>query len=554
MFEAILSPSKVSHAAIGAAGNAAPRPLWHPFWFALISALGMTLLLNGPFLSAVQSKVPGQFGLQLNLMAILFLLNVLLLVIFSFRRLQKPMLLAFFAIGALSYYFIDSFGIVIDKEMLQNAFETDPAEAKAVFSVGMVWQVFSLMLFPLLCSGLIKVRAIPHKKFVLHWLIALSLILLSLSSLVASGYSDLAPFFRNYREVKHLALPFSPVSAAVSFAKQELKQQFPDEFVSLGEDAMQPLSAKTAAPRLIVLVLGETARADHFQLNGYARATNPKLSLLPVFSFSDVSSCGTATAHSVPCMFSNMGRQHYDETLAKNSSNVLDVLQKAGIEVTWLDNNSGCKGVCQRVDTELLFAQQHNPLCAEGQCLDEVLLQALDRQLQKPFTSDRLIVLHQLGSHGPEYFKRSSAKDKTFLPECTDKQLQLCQSAEIVNAYDNSIVATDSLLSAVITTLNSHKRNQTALLYLSDHGESLGENGIYLHGLPYWMAPKAQTQVPMLWWMSKAYSASQQLTSDCVAAKQHHPFSHDNLFHSLLGLFQVNTSVYQPALDMFRPC
>jgi lipid A ethanolaminephosphotransferase len=550
MFEAILSPSKVRIAAITSAG----QRLWHPFWFALISALGMTLLLNGPFLAAVQAKVPGQYGLQLDLMAILFLLNLLLLVLFSFRRLQKPMVLTFFAVGALSYYFIDSFGIVIDKEMLQNAFETDPAEAKAVLTVSMVWQVLGLMLFPLLCIGLIKVRTLATKEFLLHWLIALALVLLSLFSLVASGYSELAPFFRNYREVKHLALPFSPVSAAVSFSKQALKQQFPDEFMQLGQDAVQPLAARTEKPRLIVLVLGETARADHFQLNGYARATNPQLSHLPVYSFSDVSSCGTATAHSVPCMFSNMGRQNYDEAIAKNSSNVLDVAQHAGIDVSWLDNNSGCKGVCQRVDTELLFEQQQNPLCTEGQCLDTILLQALEQQLEKPLTADRLIILHQLGSHGPEYFKRSSEKDKAFLPECTDKQLQLCQNAEIVNAYDNSIVATDSLLAAVIHRLNRQHNNQTALLYLSDHGESLGENGIYLHGLPYWMAPKAQTQVPMLWWMSNAYAASQQLTSDCVAAKQHNSYSHDNLFHSLLGMFQIKTTVYQSGKDIFRPC
>lgn len=550
MFEAILSPSKVRIAAITSAG----QRLWHPFWFALISALGMTLLLNGPFLAAVQAKVPAQYGLQLNLMAILFLLNLLLLVLFSFRRLQKPMALLLFAIGAFSYYFIDSFGIVIDKDMLQNAFETDPAEAQAVLTVSMVWQVLGLMLFPLLCSGLIKVRLLPRKEFLLHWIIALLLVLLSLFSLVASGYSELAPFFRNYKEVKHLALPFSPVSAAVSFSKQALKQQFPYEFIQLGQDAVQPLAARTATPRLIVLVLGETARTDHFQLNGYARATNPQLSHLPVYSFSDVSSCGTATAHSVPCMFSIMGRQNYDEAIAKNSSNVLDVLQHAGIDVSWLDNNSGCKGVCQRINTKLLFEQQHNPLCTEGQCLDTILLQALEQQLEKPLTSDRLIVLHQLGSHGPEYFKRSSVKDKAFLPECTDKQLQLCQNAEIVNAYDNSIVATDSLLAAVIHRLNRQHNNQTALLYLSDHGESLGENGIYLHGLPYWMAPKAQTQVPMLWWMSKAYAASQQLTSDCVAAKQHNSYSHDNLFHSLLGMFQIKTTVYQSGKDIFRPC
>jgi lipid A ethanolaminephosphotransferase len=550
MFEAILSQSKSTAVAL----SAGQERLWHPLWFALISALGMTLLLNGPFLAAVQAKVPGQYALQLNLMAILFLLNLLLLVIFSFHRLQKPVVVALFAIGAFSYYFIDSFGIVVDKSMLQNAVETDAAEAMGVLTIGMLWQVIGVMLFPLLCIGLMKVRTLPLKQFFRHWLLALVLVTLSLFSLVASGYSELAPFFRNYREVKHFALPVSPVAAAVSLSSDLVKKQFPTEFMQLGQDAIQPLSVKTEKPRLIVMVLGETARADHFQLNGYARSTNPQLSHLPVYSFTNVSSCGTATAHSVPCMFSNMGRDLYKESQAKNSSNVLDILQYAGIDVSWLDNNSGCKGVCDRVPTQFVFEQQKNPLCHQGQCLDQVLLDALEQQLKTPQSSDKLIVLHQLGSHGPEYFKRSSAKDKAFLPECTDKQLQLCSPSDIVNAYDNSIVATDHLLAAVIARLNSQKNYQTAMFYVSDHGESLGENGIYLHGLPYWMAPKAQTQVPLLWWMSEPYASSAKLTPECVASKRQDSFSHDNVFHSLLGMFQIKTSLYQASKDMFRSC
>lgn len=549
MFEAILSLSKAS----SANGSIDRDRLWHPLWFSLISAIGMTLLLNGPFLAAVQGKVPGQYGLQLNLMAILFLLNLLLLVIFSFSRLQKPVVVVLFSIGAFSYYFIDSFGIVVDKSMLQNAVETDAAEAVGVLTIGMAWHVIAIMLYPFLCIGLMKVRALPLKQFLRHWLLALILVALSLFSLVASSYSDLAPFFRNYRDVKHFALPVSPVAAAVSLSSDIVKKQFPTPFVELGLDAEQPLSVRTEKPRLIVMVLGETARADHFQLNGYARPTNPQLSRLPVYSFTDVSSCGTSTAHSVPCMFSNMGREGYDELQARNSSNVLDILQYAGVEVSWLDNNSGCKGVCDRIPTQFVFEKQHS-LCNEGQCLDEVLLDVLDLQLKTPQSSDKLIVLHQLGSHGPEYFKRSGANHKAFLPECIDKQLQLCTKSGIVNAYDNSIVATDYLLSAVITRLSHQKNYQTAMFYVSDHGESLGENGVYLHGLPYWMAPKAQTHVPLLWWMSESYAISQRLTPECVASKQKDSFSHDNVFHSLLGMFKIRTSLYQYDKDIFRAC
>ncbi|WP_233006971.1 phosphoethanolamine transferase [Rheinheimera faecalis] len=530
------------------------QKLWHPLWFALISALGMTLLLNGPFLSSIQAKVPGQFKLQLCLILLLFLLNFLLAVLVSFRRIQKPVMLLLFVAGAVSYYFITSFGIVIDTSMLQNAMETDTAEARGLLSLSMLWTVSTVMLFPLLCSSLIKVRVMPLRQFLLHWLLCLVLIFAALFSVAVSAYSELAPFFRNFRDVKHLALPVSPVSAAVSFSGSWLNSRFPEQFIQLGTDAVQPVAAKTAKPRLVVLVLGETARADHFQLNGYNRVTNPGLSRLPLYSFRDVSSCGTATAHSVPCMFSAMGRDKYVESVAKNSSNVLDILQRSGIAVSWFDNNSGCKTVCDRVPSEFLFNDSANPLCEEGQCQDEILLQALQAQLTKQYSADRLIVLHQLGSHGPEYFKRSSASQKHFLPECTNKQLQLCQQAEIINAYDNSIVATDELLSRIIRTLQDEQGYQTAMLYLSDHGESLGEKGVYLHGLPYWMAPDAQTKVPMLWWMSDAYASAQQLKAECMAQRTTQKLSHDNLFHSLLGIFQISSKIHQQNLDLFRPC
>ncbi|MDP5187928.1 MAG: phosphoethanolamine--lipid A transferase [Alishewanella sp.] len=527
---------------------------WHPLWFAVLMAIGMTLMLNAPFLSALQAKVPGQYLLQAFLLSMLLLLNLLLLVLLSVNRLQKPISIALFALGAISLYFIDNFGIVIDKSMLQNAIETDAAEAQGILSLNLYWQVITIMLFPFLASTLIKIRRLPRMQWLKYWLLCVVLIMLALSSIVVVEYAQLAPFFRNNRDVKHMALPFSTVSAAVSMGNTLLQQQFPTEFTLLGQDAVRVPYVGTNKPRLIIMVLGETARADHFQLNGYQRATNPKLSQLPVFSFQQVSSCGTATAHSVPCMFSHMGRQHYDERIAKNSSNVLDILQRSGVAVTWLDNNSGCKGVCDRVATELLFQKQQSEDCQNGQCLDSIILPAVDKQIALDLTTDRLIVVHQLGSHGPEYFKRSAEQDKHFLPECGDKQLQLCEPSSIINAYDNSIVATDHLLADLINRLQQKTDFQTALFYVSDHGESLGENGVYLHGLPYFMAPDAQTHVPLIWWMSPDYASANTLTTTCLRDKATEPYSHDNVFHSLLGMFNVQTAVYQRNKDMFQGC
>ncbi|WP_348731493.1 phosphoethanolamine--lipid A transferase [Rheinheimera texasensis] len=528
-----------------------PAHSWHPFLLMLIAAASMTLMLNGPFYAALQTQIPGQTGLQLTLILLVFILNLTLLLLFAHGRMLKPIVLLLFLAGSLSLYFNQTFGVLIDKDMLQNAIETDPAEARGLMSGGLTLHLLQWMLFPLLLVTLVRVQRLSRKLYWQQLLAAFTLVLITLSAVGFTQYAELASFFRNFKSVKHLALPVSPVIAGMTLAAKSVKAQVPREFHVLATDASRPQSS--GRPKLLVLVVGETARADHFQLNGYPRPTNPLLSKLPVVSFSQVSSCGTATAHSLPCMFSAMTRDNYDEATAKTSSNILDILQATGVDTRWFDNNSGCKGVCDRVQSEFLF-QQPDARCKEGQCLDDVLLDGLARALKTKTDTDRIIVLHQLGSHGPEYFKRSAGPDKVFGPECQDKQLQLCDRSGIINAYDNSIVATDRLLASIIAQLQQQEDYNAAMLYMSDHGESLGENGVYLHGLPYFMAPQAQTHIPLILWMSSSYEAIAKLSTGCLAQSQDKPLSHDHLFHSLLGAFDVRTSIYQQSLDMFNGC
>ena len=528
-----------------------PAQSWHPFLLMLVAAASMTLMLNGPFYTALQEHISGQVGLQFTLIFLVFLLNLMLLLLIAHGRMLKPVVLLLFFAGSLSLYFNQSFGVLIDKDMLQNAIETDPAEARGLLSGGLVLHLLQWMLFPLLLVSLVRVQRLSRRMYWQHLLVACTLFIVTLTAVGATQYAELASFFRNFRAVKHLALPVSPVIAGISLAAKSVKAQVPQEFHVLASDATRQQS--TGRPKLLVLVVGETARADHFQLNGYPRATNPLLGKLPVMSFSQVSSCGTATAHSVPCMFSVMTHDNYDEATAKTSSNVLDILQSTGVTASWFDNNSGCKGVCDRIPSEFLF-QQPDARCKDGQCLDDVLLDGLARALKSKTDGDRIIVIHQLGSHGPEYFKRSAGSDKVFAPECQDKQLQLCGRAEIINAYDNSIVATDRLLASIIAQLQQQEDYNAAMLYMSDHGESLGENGVYLHGLPYFMAPEEQTHIPLIWWMSSGYQAITKLNADCLAQSRNKPLSHDYLFHSLLGIFSVKTILYQQSLDMFSGC
>ena len=521
-----------------------------PSGFALLLALLASLLFHAPFLTQVQQKIPGQYSLQGVVLLLLLLLNGFIFVLFclpGLPRLQRTLLSVFFLIAAMSHYFISHFGTVIDRSMLQNVMETDIAEASGLLNPDLILTTVGWLFLLGWLNLKIEFKPQSWRRNVTQWLLTLVLLCSGIGAIAATQYAELASFFRNYRDVKYFALPISPLSAGISVTKQQIASRFPPTFKVLGDDVRN--QAPAAAPRTLVFVLGETARSDHFQLNGYHRSTNPRLSQLPVISFSEVSSCGTATAHSVPCMFSHMGRERYDETTAKSSSNVLDILQSSGVDITWFDNNSGCKGVCDRIKNHMLFKL---PECKEQGCTDAVLLQALQTELTKPATSDRIIVLHQLGSHGPEYFRRSTSEQKAFGPECTDKELNHCQPEHIINAYDNSILATDELLAKAIQQLQNVPNS--AMLYISDHGESLGENGVYLHGLPYWMAPKAQTGVPLIWWMSGSFAHTQQLNFECLQRQQQKTLSHDNLFHSLPALFARTSREFRPGLNLFASC
>lgn len=233
---------------------------------------------------------------------------------------------------------------------------------------------------------------------------------------------------------------------------------------------------------------------------------------------------------------------------------LLDVLQRAGVAVLWRDNNSGCKGACDRVPNEDLAHLKLPEVCRSDECYDEVLLSGLQDYLAK-LDRDAVVVLHMKGSHGPAYYKRYPEAFGKFAPVCSDNQLDRCAPETIVNAYDNTLLYTDHVLSQAIELLKHNaERVDGALLYMSDHGESLGENGIYLHGLPYGMAPSEQTHIPMVLWLSQGLQQREQMPQGCLEQQRDAALSHDNLFHSVLGLMDVRTSVYRPELDLFRQC
>ena len=256
-------------------------------------------------------------------------------------------------------------------------------------------------------------------------------------------------------------------------------------------------------------------------------------------------------------MFSPLGREKFNSR-SHEYENLLDVLQRAGLAVLWLNNQSGCKGVCDRIPYETT-RRDDSTLCSGGECLDDVLLNGLEDRLAAMPIERRargtVIVMHQMGSHGPAYYKRSPPSSKRFQPECTSNNLQDCSRAELLNAYDNSIAYTDQFLSSAIQWLKVRQdKFSTAMVYVGDHGESLGENNLYLHGLPYAIAPDVQKKVPWITWLSPAFTELAKLSMPCLRQRSGIPLSHDNLFSSMLGLMQVRTSDYASGADAYSAC
>lgn len=523
----------------------------------LLVSLWLTALGNFPFWRSVWQAAgslrTGNIFFLLSLPLFVLAWIYLLLSLLTWGRATKAVLATVLPVSATAGYFIGTYGILLDHSMIANLVQTHTAEALELMS----WRLWAwLLAFGVLPAVLIsraRVASTPWTRELSAKALGMAVAVACLAAVSLVNYQHYASLLRNHRELRLMLVPSNVVAAVHGHLRRRLAA--PTALEVVGADARHAFSeARAAKPTLTILLVGETARAANFSLNGYQRPTNPELARQNVFSFSDVSACGTSTAVSLPCMFLDVGRDGFKATLALHHEGLLDVLQHAGITVRWLDNNSGCKDVCDRVPHEDLSNMQVPGLCASDECYDEILLHRLQDYLDKQ-DHDILIVLHMKGSHGPAYFKRYPRAFEVFTPACDNVQLDRCSRQAIVNAYDNTLRYTDHVLSQTIDLLRSNAtRFDAAMLYVSDHGESLGENGLYLHGIPYALAPREQIQVPMLLWLSEGLSERLSIDIACLSGRQHTPLSHDYVFHSILGLSNVQTAVYRPERDLFRPC
>lgn len=504
----------------------------------------LTLTANAAYFHQLLSIYPlsDYPGFFVSSVVLLFAVQLLLFSVLNLLVPARWLLWLLLPVTAVFGYYSDHFATIFDADMMRNLAETDVAEAADIVTVRLLLRIVVLGLLPAIF--LFWQYRKPEKWWYERWqalkIIPAALLLVVVA--IAPLTDQYASFMRQHKTVRYWINPVYPLYSGVLYLYKNLLPERAFVLERVADDAtVAEVQSERETPELVIMVVGETARADHFSLNGYERPTNPQLAAIDhLISFTDIASCGTSTAISVPCMFSFLPQDDFDVERAARRENVLDVLHKAGVNVLWRDNNSSSKRVADRLEYQSYKKQSVNPVC-DPECRDIGMLSNLDEYISH-HDGDIFIVLHQMGSHGPAYYKRYPAGFEVFKPACQSEELQNCTDEEIINAYDNTLLYTDYFLSETIRFLQQYENShEVTMIYMSDHGESLGEHGMYLHGMPYRLAPDSQKKVPLIVWTG----ASSDVDYEASVLKRAEQNSHDALAASLLTLFEVDTQLRQ---------
>jgi lipid A ethanolaminephosphotransferase len=486
-----------------------------------------------------------------------------LFALLAWRRSIKPVLIFLLVASALGLHFMLSYGVVIDDTMMINVFQTDPRETRDLLNLRLLLTLLIVAGLPMLWLFRLRVKPLRFGQQLLRNAVTCLAGLAVVVVAIALSFQGFSSLMRNQKHVRYLLNPLNSLYAIGQIATRPLRHG-PQPLQTIGQDATlgASYSAPASKPPLMLLVVGETARAANFSFNGYAKETTPQLKKISLQGqlvyWKNAWSCGTNTAASLPCMFSHLGKEDFESSKARYEG-LLDVLQRAGLAVIWLDNQSGCKGVCDRITNVSTVSAKDPEHCSSGECHDMVMLKGLNDRISQLPAQQRargiVVVMHQMGSHGPAYFKRVPPAFKQFQPECLTNNLSECSREQITNSYDNTLLYTDHLLASSIDWLRSQSTTHAAsMLYVSDHGESLGESGIYLHGLPYAIAPDVQKHIPWITWLSPEFATRNRLDTACLQQRADLRITHDHFFHSVLGLLDVKTQLYKKSLDAYVDC
>lgn len=526
-----------------------------PFVLALYYLLVINLPISRELFNILSASKAESIGFIISIPFFFLAAFNFIFQVFNWPIFAKAFFILLLLTSSLVSYSMFSYGIFVDYGMIENVFETNSGEAASYLSLYSIFWFVLMGGIPSLVLLLTNLERESWKDFAIWKSIGLLSSLIVIAIIAGLFYKDYVSIGRNNSHLKKMIIPTEYVASTVKYINNTyIKEPIP--YQEIGLDAqLKPETKQAEKPTLLVFVLGETARVYNYQYYGYEKETNAHTKPYNPIFFSDVQSCGTATAVSVPCMFSNMNRSNYDRDKAYNQDNVVDIMNRAGIHSIWREHDGGDKAVAHRIKEMTLVAKDSDPLCNNDVCYDTAMLESFEQDTQD-LKQDSIIFYHISGSHGPTYYERYPEEHRKFMPDCPRSDIENCTKEQVLNTYDNTILYTDFFLSQAIKKLEKlTDKYNVALMYISDHGESLGENGVYLHGMPYSLAPKEQTHVPMILWMSDDFATEKGLSDTCLRKEgKEQSFSHDNLFDSLLGLMDVQTKEYREEQDIFAPC
>lgn len=497
--------------------------------FVVIMSSLLFILFHYPFFKFVFNNVDYKsftgVSIIVSLVIAMLVANAfaLFLIFFLSRLVGKILLVLFFIINAVAVYFINTYSVIIDESMIGNVLNTNYSESSSFFSIKLVLYVVLLGILPSIFIFKAKIITVTVKKF----LVSISLTLLFLLTLAFANASNWLWIDKNSKTLGGLAMPWSyavniPLFYIHQFKKNEKEILLPDATI------------KDNQKSVVILVIGESARSENFSLYGYPKNTNPLLSKIPNVSHFNATSDATYTTAGIKSIVEHENTDELYEILP-------NYLYRNNVDVIWRTTNWGEPPVHIKnyQNREALM-----PNCKGDDCdYDGILLSGLKEQILASKKNKILIVLHTSTSHGPTYSKKYPAQFEIFKPVCNSVELGNCSHTELVNAYDNTIVYTDYLLANVIKDLKQLQEYKSAMIFVSDHGESLGENNLYMHGLPRSIAPKQQYEIPFIVWTSD--NSARQMKPNKILTQNY-------VFHSVLNFLNIQSPVYKEQMNIFK--
>lgn len=494
----------------------------------LISALNF-LFFHFPFFKFVFNNVDHKSLNGINIMISLAVLVLIanafffFLIFFLSRFVGKFLVTIFFIVNAIAVYFVNTYSVIIDESMVGNVLNTNYAESSSFVSVKLFLYIILLGILPAIYVIRAKIVTVPVKRF----LVVISLTLVVMLAIAFANAANWLWIDKNSKTLGGLAMPWS---YTVNLSLFYVHKHQENEKEILLPDAIIKDNQKS----VVVLVIGESARSENFSLYGYSKNTNPLLSKMTDLHHFNATSCATYTTAGVKCILEHENTGDLYEILP-------NYLYRNGVDVTWRTTNWGEPPV--HIKNYLNKEALMKDCKGEGCNYDEVLLNNLPAQIRSSTKNKVLIVLHTSTSHGPEYSTKYPPRFETFKPVCNSVELSKCSHDELVNAYDNTINYTDYILSKLIQDLKQLKEYKTAMIFISDHGESLGEKNLYMHGLPLSLAPKQQYDIPFIVWTSD--NSLKQIKPDNTLTQNY-------VFHSVLNFLGVQSPVYKEEMNIFR--